>query len=145
MNEKKPKRYYRLRWRFDFAAKPSKFGTWDLVGAKTYGAWSIPKEGLVRAVIEGEEIPTAEHPSQNIVQLLEVFGDEYVSCQGEVVSKIPAGGFIDGTVRPQAQVYGISLLTGTEKISVFRDGSNVRRPLTEDEKRFKIYEHMAGA
>lgn len=135
------KTFYRLRWKFEFLNKPTKIGCWDLASDRPEdAAWRVDKTGLVRAVVEGEDMVTCEQK-----ELLEVFGDEYVSCTGEVFSRVPGGGFIDRTVTPVAHLYGVSFLTRSEKITVLRDGTIERRDLTDEEKQFKLHEHIVGA
>jgi hypothetical protein len=135
------KKFYRLRWRFQFLNKPDRVGVWNLISDNPDdAAWRVPKEGLVRAAIEGEDRETFEEKV-----LLEVFGDDYVSCTGEMFARMPGMGFQGSHVTPQAHLYGVSFLTRTEKITVHVDGSTERRPLTEEEKQFKLHEHIVGA
>jgi hypothetical protein len=102
-------------------------------------AWRVPKDGLVRAAIEGEDMRT-----QETVTLFECPGPDYVTCQGEMTARVPRGGFINREVKPIHHVAGITFLTRTERVSVWRNGEVSRRLLTEEEKKFKLHEHIVG-
>lgn len=136
------KRYYRLRWRFDFAGRPSRAGVWNLASSDdATAAWRVPKDGLVCAVVEGEDMRT-----QETTVLFSCDGPDYVTCLGEMTARIPRGGFIGGNDgSPLYQLAGITFLTRAERVTVWRDGSVTRRTLTDKEKEFKQHEHIVGA
>lgn len=131
--------YYRLRWKFEFSNKPPKIGVWDLTSKNIVdAAWHVDKANLVRALIEGETLRT-----QQKSVLFECYGPDYVSCQGENFAA--ASLYFSGSSKLRQFIYGISFLTRTEKVTVVKDGTLTRRPLTEAEKQFKIHEHIVGA
>src|SRR3990172_4226027 len=51
------KETYLLRWRFDFSDKPTRYGVWN---SSIEPAWSVNKNNLVRASIEGKDMQTRE-------------------------------------------------------------------------------------
>ena len=127
---------YRLRWRFDFAQKPTKFGIWNGAGNPSDGAWKVNKDGLVRAAVEGEDIFTYETRL-----LAEVQGSDYATCEWDAYTRIP--GFYKSTqpINPRVYIAGMSLVSREERLTVFVDGTIGRRPLTDEEKQFKKLEH----
>lgn len=102
-------------------------------------AWRVPKDGLVRALIVGEEMHTQ---AEEI--LFECPGYEYVSCSGEVYAKMPAF-FSEASVNPNSWLYGVSFTLRTEYVTVLKTGAILRRPLTVEEMTFPKFEHRAGA
>lgn len=133
-----PSHKFRLRWRFDFASRPSKFGVWDS-GTKRPedSAAYVKKDGLVRACIEGEFKETQEE-----YLLVECQGQDFALFQWEAYAKTPAfSRWAEFT--PRVVVAGLSLLTRDERITVYVNGQWCRRPLNEDEKQFSFNEHKA--
>ena len=129
----KPK--YRLRWRFDFANGTKKIGPWN--GNSPHHrdmAFSIKKDGLVRAFIEGEKVG-----EWVIKPMLEVDGHMYASAQWQTAAGVSPFG--TGEYTAKGRIIGLSLLTNDEKLTVFVDGRGERRPLTAHEKQFQITEH----
>lgn len=132
---------YRLRWRFDFAGKPSKFGVWNLATENPANkACFVDKTGLVRASIEGEDIETFK-----TVTLFECDGHEYVSCQGEAFVKVSNVLGLSGSQQPRVHLSGVSFLTREEKVTAHCNGQVTRRPLTDKEKSFNFEEHKLGS
>jgi hypothetical protein len=140
MQTTEPRRY-RLRWRFDFASRPSRFGIWNNSGARPEdGAWRVPKDGLVRACIEAECALTFK-----TTVLVDVPGPDYVTALWEAFARSTGGvQNQDGSVRLRTSIAGLSFLTRTEKITVWMDGRVERRPLTAEEAVFDQHEHTAG-
>jgi len=135
-----PKTYYRLRWRFDFADKKARVGVWNNASPLPQdSAWSVKKDGLIRAAIEGENIYTSEQ-----VTLLECPGQDYATCQVVAYAKIPRAIGHHGTVTPKGHFGGMAILTRDEKITVYVDGRIERAPLTANEKKFDLHEHKLG-
>lgn len=133
-----PTKVYRLRWRFDFANKPSVIGTWDGAG-KTHQAWKINKEGLIRAVIEGECRDTHE-----IETLFECDGHEYAFCQWLAYSRVRGVyGKNKGPISQLSMLSGITFLLRSYRVTVFVNGRIKPEPLTEQEALFKFKEHSA--
>jgi len=133
-------RLYRLRWRFCFAGKPDRRGIWNgASGRPEDGAWAVPKEGLLGAIIEGEDFHTHE-----VKKFLEIPGEDYVTAQWEAYARIPGFMGVESVTRAP-NIYGLSFKTREEKITVAIDGRVHRRPLSEEEKKFKLKEHTAGS
>ena len=134
-----PVSFYRLRWRFDFADRPSRVGIWNGAGRHEDGAWAVPKNGLVRAAIEAEDLRTFEQKL-----MFEVDGADYVSAQWDAYGRMSGMGPAAGSMTLRQHVGGLSFLTRTEKVTVSVNGTISRRPLTESEKLFKFHEHTSG-
>lgn len=132
---------YRLRWRFEFADRMTKIGGWNNCSQnpKEMAAF-VDKKKLVMAIIEGERIS-----SWGIKTLLEVEGHNYASMQWVTCLSCPM--HLNGpqhTKYVQAgDVIGLSILTASHKATVFVDGRGEYRTLTDQEKKFKIYEHRS--
>lgn len=134
-----PAPIHRLRWRFDFAGRPSRCGIWNGAGRPEDGAWAVDKAGLVRAAIEMESVVT-----QETTVALELDGADYASAQWEAYARV-SNVLAPGRVAPPSQIAGLSFLTRTEKITVFVDGRLTRRDLTAEEKKLSTFtEHTAG-
>jgi len=131
---------YRLRWCFDFHNKPTRYGQWNGANQKPEEmAAFINKEGLVRASIQGCMIQRWHDET-----LVEVDGHNFASFSWEAAFNAPVFSKLT-SYKNQGVVIGLSLLTRTEKISVFVDGSMRRRPLTGHELKFKLEEHTGGS
>lgn len=131
--------FYRLRWRFDFYNKPTKYGGWNAARQSNQAdmAAFVDKTGLVRASIEGEKVG-----AWTVETLLECDGTDYASMEWNMAAKVPV--FITGEhIRP-GSVIGMSIITSCEKITVYVDGQTQRRPLTKHEAQFKLREHLIG-
>lgn len=121
-----------LRWRFTYATRPDRFGSWDCASrAPEHIAALQPKDGLVRAFIEGRSATGEVFP------VLHVDGPDYVFCQGEAWTSLRPGS--------KTSVIGLSFLTRDEKLTAYIDGQVKRRYLTARERQFKFCEHTAGA
>lgn len=119
---------YRLRWRYDYASSPSKWGMWSNAGGKeTDKAWVHNKPGVSRACIEGENVETGK-----IVPLAECDGHDFINFQWL------AGAFIGNTfaaeIKPLHRLLGMKLLTREKDIQVLDTGEVTIRARTEGEK-----------
>lgn len=131
--------FYRLRWRFDFDGKPTKFGGWNAARQNPHEmAAFVDKTGLVRASIEGELIG-----AWIVKTLFECDGHLYSSTEWNMAASIPAFLPKSDMIRP-GSVIGMSMLTANEKITVFVDGQIKRRALNNYETQFKLREHSFG-
>lgn len=124
----KPK--WLMRWRFDFANKPSKFGMWNSPGPRQHGAhaaWSTNKEGLVRASIEGKDIYTRE-----VRTLVACDGHNFVNMKwhAEIRHSVGAYGHFPG------KPIGMILQTRDEDVLYLMDGQWGRRPRTAQDQDF---------
>lgn len=136
------KHRYRLRWRFDFANKPSKVGVWngasDLLSDK---AAFVDKTGLIRAAIEVED-----RLGCIVKPLVEVDGHRYASAKWLTATNLPA--FFRRSkvtsMKRQPAIIGLQFLTDSHKVSAFVDGSVSFRDLTDHEKKFNLEEHKLG-
>lgn len=136
-----PKRL-NLRWRFDYVAAPSRYGSWDYAsGREEDTAERQPKAGLRRATIEARDVFTGA-----VFPVVEMDGHMFVTCRGIGYAVLPAT-MGNGAVplRPVTRVIGISFWTPTEKISVYVSGNVVRQALTSAERGLRLREHTAGA
>lgn len=135
--EKLPTKQLRLRWRFDFADKPTKRGVWDAGSMRPEdAAWAVNKTGLVAAFIEAE----IRH-SQEELELVRCPGQDFAMFQWEAYAKMP--GLLKGNFNftPRTTISGLSILTRNEKITVYVNGKIERKPLNEDQKKFSTHEH----
>jgi hypothetical protein len=131
---------YRLRWVFEFNEKRSVVGQWN--GASRLPrdmAAFVNKDGLKRAVIEGEEQFT-----WRLNRLLEIPAADYVSMEWVAAASAPVGlkGVNKATI--SGMIIGMTIITRNKKITVYIDGSVSERLLDDDERQFKIKEHNIG-
>ena len=128
---------YRLRWRFDFAGRPSRIGGWNATSQDPKEmAWAVKKEHLVRASIEGEK-----NGEWIVKTLLEVDGHDYASMRW--VGNVSLGGWQPGKFVRAPDVVGLTIMTASTAATVFIDGTGQAIPLTEYEKKFKLTEHRS--
>jgi hypothetical protein len=127
---------YKLRWRFDFAGKPSRCGVWNGSGGDKDSAWAVNKEGLVRACIEGEDIYTHE-----LKTLVELDGHNYATCEWIAYSRMPGFYKYAGDVTPRVYIGGLALISRTHRVNVYVDGTYTQQELSDEEKLFKKKEH----
>jgi hypothetical protein len=137
-----PKKLYRLRWRFEYVDGTSRRGVWDLGSdLQQDKAAYQKKEGLLFAIIEGEDVRTFE---QRV--FVECPGQDYVSCLGEAYTRLPNALGLSRAVSPKTYLSGISFVTRAERILVFVDGTIERRELSKDErKQTFMTEHKLGS
>lgn len=132
--------FMRLRWRFDFADRPSKYGQWNYASQDDVKAMAafVNKTGLIRASIESEKVA-----SWSIRTMFECDGHEYASMEWVSAASIP---LFDkkSYIRP-GQMIGLSILTATRKTTVYIDGQIKTRPLDSYETKMKLTEHSMGA
>ena len=132
---------YRLRWRFDFADRPSKFGIWN--GASSNfadSAAAVNKTGLIRAVIEGEKIG-----EWVIKPLFELDGHRYVTSQW--IRLANASMLMDSKVNSASlpsSLIGLSMLTEDKKFIVYVDGRYAAIDLPKKRTDIKLQEHSLG-
>lgn len=126
---------YRLRYRLDYAGRPSVVGGWDRPHDDPKDqVWSKTKTGLVRVAIEGERrFYWTTHT------LLEVDGHDFASLRW--VNLLSLGGWSAGDFTASGSIAGLTILTGSKAATVFIDGSGDVRDLTDYEKKFKLKEH----
>lgn len=126
---------YRLRWRFEFLNKTSKFGGWNATETRPeFMAAFVKKDKLVAAIIEGERIS-----SWGIKRFVEIEGQKYVST--EWLCAVSTAILSPGVEVKQGSVVGMSMMTDSKKITVYIDGQIKVRDLSDYEKKFKLKEH----
>jgi hypothetical protein len=115
-----------LRWRFDYADRPSKTGQWSRAATiETDMAYYQNKEGIVRASIEGKDVITRE-----IKTLAECDGWDYVNFQWMDVVR----GRSDGLCTRQH--IGLKLITRDFWVEVYAKGLIKKIPRTEEDKNY---------
>lgn len=126
----------RLRWRFDFAGKPSRFGIWNNAGGKqdeNFGssAWCVNKSGLVRAAIEAEIFE-----GWQVKTLAEVDGHDFVNFRWIEATPAPMStrGLLGQKIELKGQVLGLAIDSRDYSHSVFVDLTRKSEPRTEDDK-----------
>jgi hypothetical protein len=132
---------YRLRWRFDFVDKPSKFGVWNgASNLQSDSAMMVNKTGLLRACIEGEKI------GEWVVKVLfEMEGHNYVTAQW--IRLANAGIMVNKDVQTASlpsSLIGLSLLSSDKKYIVYVDGTGAIVHLPKTRMDIKLLEHSAG-
>ena len=104
---------YLLRWRFDFADKPVRYGMWSQAGTRDEDKASfVNTAGLVRASIEGKNVSTRE-----IKTLAECDGHDYVLFKWNA-AYISHGSFSAG----KHVLTGLKLVTREIELDVFSTG-----------------------
>lgn len=123
---------HELRWRFDFAGRPSKYGKWSNPGkSDEVKACFQNKEGLVRASIEGQHVET-----QQISTLAECDGWDFVNFQWMAVAMTPAS--ITGVAKPVHALVGLKILTRENELCVFANGTVEKTVRPEAEKQLQF-------
>ncbi|CAB4170002.1 hypothetical protein UFOVP901_26 [uncultured Caudovirales phage] len=118
---------YLLRWRFDFADRPSRIGMWSQSGTRDEDKASfVNTTGLVRASIEGKDVVTRE-----VKALAECDGHDYVVFKWNAAF-ISTGSFAAG----QHVLTGLKLVTRDLELDVFPSGDVKISARLEDEKNF---------
>lgn len=119
------RRICRLRWRFDFAGKRSRFGIWNNAGGKQEeahktSAWCIDKTGLVRAAIEAEFFETWQERV-----ILECDGHDFVNFEWCAATPAPMStkGFVGESLTIHGQTIGLTLVTRELRQSAFVNGA----------------------
>jgi hypothetical protein len=111
----------RLRWRFEYAQKPSKYGIWDYTGQdEENAAWRLSREGLLYAIIEGKS------PEGIIIPVIECPSSEFCNFQWEMEATL-------GGKSISHKVIGLSLVSRSHKYTVFSNGQvDVKERNTSD-------------
>lgn len=118
---------YLLRWRFDFADRPSRMGMWSQSGTRDEDKASfVNTTGLVRASIEGKDVVT-----RAVKVLAECDGHDYVVFKWNAAF-ISHGNFTTG----QHVLTGLKLVTRDFELDVFPSGDVKISARLEDEKNF---------
>lgn len=136
-------RQFRLRWRFDFADGRVKRGVWNGASPRNEdGAWAVNKTGLLKALVEGEDINTSE-----VRVFVDVPGQDYVSASWEAYSRVPGGGIPPGmqAMKLRPVVAGLTFTLRDEAVSVYVDGRVECRQLRDEEKNLTLREHTSGS
>lgn len=126
---------YMVRWRFDFADKPTKVGFWGRAGDQKTGeglAAFVNKEGLVRASIEGKDMNGGA-----IKTLIEVDGHDFCNFQWMAAAKYALGA---GDQVCPMRLLGMKLISRDFEFWTFPTGLVHREPRTVEDKSF----HYAG-
>lgn len=132
---------FRLRWAFHYTNGKIKRGQWNGAANKfDQTAAAINKTGLVAAVIEGEHFD-----GNSIHQLFACDGHDYVTAKwfSLVGSGVPVGKMWDkiDAIKLPADIIGLTFLTRKERVSVFVDGSMLRRKHRKDDNYENVREH----
>jgi len=117
-----------MRWRFDYANRPSKWGKWSSPGkTPEVMAYTQNKEGVIRACIEIRDVTT-----QEIKPLVECDGWDFVNFQWIAIAMTP-GNFM-GEVRPVHALVGLKLITRDNEFAAFANGRVMTKIRTEKQK-----------
>jgi hypothetical protein len=124
---------YLLRWRFEFSGgKPTKVGGWSRSGeTKELQAWSVNKEGLIAACIEGKNIHTRETK-----MLAACDGHEFVNF--EWVAGAVSSPFIKSAMKLKSQILGLAMVTRKYRAVIQVDGGVRVTELKEEAGKFNL-------
>jgi hypothetical protein len=112
----------RLRWRFEYADKPAKYGGWDYLGDDPgLSAWRQPREGMVMAILE------AKTSDGVILQLVECPGQDFCNFQWEMEARLNAGSLAHRHV-------GLTLVSRSYRYTVFVNGNTNAEPRKESDR-----------
>jgi hypothetical protein len=130
---------FRLRWVFRFVDGKVKVGGWN--GASNRfedSAASVNKTGLLVA-----EIQTEDFHGWGVKTVFSCDGHDYVTAKwfGATCTGVPVGKWEVDAVKLEPDIIGLTFLTRKERVSVFIDGSILRRPHRADDKYEQIREH----
>jgi len=125
-------RLWMVRWRFDFAAKPTKYGLWGRPGeTKEVQAWCNNGEGLLRASIEGKQIVTREQKL-----FAECDGHSFVNFKWIAAAGMPAFAKGYGEAQLRSRIVGLTLVVRDNEIHVYDTGQIIVSDRTEEDKNY---------
>jgi hypothetical protein len=100
----------RLRWRFEYADKPTKYGGWDYNGDDPLlSAWRQSRDGLLFAILEAKTM------DGNILKMVECPGADFCNFQWEMEARLNAGSLSHRHV-------GLTLVTRSHRYTIFING-----------------------
>lgn len=121
---------YLLRWKFDYASRPSRAGMWDNPGKlDTDKACFNNKDDVICAKIEGKNYLTRE-----TVVLAEIKGENFMNFQWLANAYLTPG-----TSTPRTVLTGMKIVSRYEEIEVFKNGKINKKPLSNDNINFATY------
>lgn len=112
------KKRLRLRWKFEYSDKPSKYGMWDTSGqVPEEQAWFQSKENLTYAVIEGKDVE-----SGRVIRLFGIQGADF--CCFEWCATSSMAGLAKPGIGQQLNsvVIGLKIIARDKNIFVYCDG-----------------------
>lgn len=118
-----------LRWRFDYADKPSVMGMWCRSSSNPVDqAWN-KNTGIVRASIEAKNLE-----SKITKVLVSADASQFRNFSWKALGKIRSAGIVH-------QIVGLQMWTTDKKITAYIGGELVVEDLTEEDKKinFKTY------
>jgi hypothetical protein len=117
-----------LRWRYDYADKPTKFGQWCVAGETPKDMALYNNKGIIRAAIEAKDMV-----SRVVSTVAEADSANFRVFRWLAVARIPMG--LRGEFTPTTNIVGLSMWTMDDCIECYIDGTIKTRPLTNDEKK----------
>ena len=113
-----------LRWRFEYSDKLDKVGQWNFTGSDSKDqAWSQSRQNLLWAVIE------AKDHNQIVHRVFECPGVDFCNFEWEAEQRFAMNG-----VSTQYRIVGLSLITRTERATVFISGHTKIEPRKIEDK-----------
>lgn len=123
-----PAAFFDMRWRFDFAGRPTAFGKWSSPGdSDATKAWCQNRSGLIRAAVEGKD-----RASGTTAALAECDGHDFVNFKWMAMATAPFR--LLGLVQPIHALVGMQLITRDWDIKCFPDGRIVKAPRAPAER-----------
>jgi hypothetical protein len=100
----------RLRWRFEYVDKPTKYGGWDYLGDDPLlAAWRQSRDGLLMAILEAKSM------DGTILKVVECPGADFCNFQWEMEARLNAKSLAHRHV-------GLTLISRTHRYTVFING-----------------------
>lgn len=118
-----------VRWHFDYAGRPPKWGAWtDPGNCASTTAWTQPKDGLVRAAIIARDRLT-----RKVYTIAECDGHEFIEFRWIAAAPMPMTprALAGQAAKFIGSIQGMSLVTPKEKLHAYVNGQVVREPNTE--------------
>jgi len=123
---------YKLRWRFDYPNKASRYGMWSATTKNPVDqAWN-KNSGASRMKIEGKNTETKQ-----VEVLVDCPADKFRNFSWMAIAR-PGSGFNVGTITPIHQLVGLEMWTTEKRIKVLDTGEILVTPLKEEEKTMSL-------
>lgn len=100
----------RLRWRFEYAQKPAKYGGWDYTGNDpNLSAWRQSREGLIMAILEAKTMEGI------VLPIVECPASEFCNFQWEMEARMRASSM-------NYRHVGLTLVSRTHRYTCYLNG-----------------------
>jgi hypothetical protein len=121
------KKYTRLRWRFDYA-NGSRFGLWDGIGESIQYRASCQPPNQLKVFIEATDRTGAIYPA------CEVDGRDFRRFEWHAYAIVSNALAMQGAVKIPPKIYAASIVTASQRVTIYVDGTHKLTDLTDSEK-----------